>query len=83
MPEISLGQSIIWLNTIVPKHFGDCKFDLEFALGDEDDWLLNLIIHGTFSVAEFRTRRHAICAEIRNAGHKNLYDIICIFQRHP
>jgi hypothetical protein len=82
MVETSLGQSIIWLNTIIPKHFGDCKFDLEIVPGEDDEWLLNLIIHGSFPVVDFRARRHAICAEIRKAGHKSLHNIICIFQRH-
>jgi hypothetical protein len=80
IPQIS--DSIVWLKTIVPKHFGDSKFDLEFIPGEEEnDWLLALVIYGSFSVLEFRSRRHAICNEIRDAGHKIIYDMFCVFQR--
>lgn len=73
-------NDIKWLISVIPKYFGDCKYELELWTIDENS--LNLRIYGDIIPSEFRRLRRAICEEILEKGYNKLYELICVFQRN-
>jgi hypothetical protein len=77
-----LGESVMWLQSVTPGFFGGATFEIEVLPMQEDDApLLALRVFGSFDAIEFRKRRHQLCESMLREGHKNLHDVISVFQR--
>lgn len=80
--ENKLGESVMWLQSATPGFFSGATFEIEVLPMQEDDSpLLALRIFSSFDTSEFRKRRHQLCESMLREGHKNLYDVISVFQR--
>lgn len=78
----NLWEAITWLQKSMNRFFPDYEYEIELMPRDiEEDNMIGLRIFGSLSSTEFRDRRHKICEEMLKADHKDLYDIIGIFQR--
>lgn len=80
--ENKLGEAVMWLQSATPGFFSGATFEIEVLPMQEDDSpLLALRIFSSFDAIEFRGRRHQLCESMLQDGHKNLYDVISVFQR--
>lgn len=77
-----LREGVDWLQIVTPDIFPGVNFEIELLSGeDEEENMLALRVYGSFSNSDFRERRHAMCRAMRENDHRNLYDVISIFQR--
>jgi hypothetical protein len=77
-----LTNSIIWLQTVAPIIFESADFEIDVLPAEEAEQpLLALRVYASYSVSQFRTRRHRLCEAMLAAGHRDLYDVISVFQR--
>lgn len=78
----NLEASIAWLRTIIPLYFDGSNYEIDLLPSEEGkDNLLSLKIYNDYTALEFRERRHGISKAILDAGYRDLFIIICIFQR--
>lgn len=77
-----LQQSVAWLKAAAPGYFPGASFDLESVEGEDDsEDALALRVYASFPTTEFSERRHRMCEAMADAGHKQLRDLIGVFQR--
>ena len=80
--KYQLRNGINWLQTAIKDFFPDADYEIEIlASEDGEENMLALRVYGSLSASEFREQRHAICKAMISAGHKNIFEVISIFQR--
>lgn len=79
--ENKLADSVAWLQEAAPQYFSDAELEIDVLPVEGTTSMLALKVHGNFSVAGFRLRRHALYAELHKNGHERLYENLSIFQR--
>ncbi|MEE9614378.1 MAG: hypothetical protein V3W31_05415 [Thermodesulfobacteriota bacterium] len=77
-----LQEGVTWLQTVVPDFFPCVDFEIELLPAEDgEENMLVLEVHGSLSTLEFREKRYALCEAMIQAGHRNVYEVISIFQQ--
>jgi hypothetical protein len=80
--ERDLQESAIWLQITAPKFFEGASLEIDLLPAEDgEDSLLALRVYGSIGATEFRNRRQALCTVMLETGHRQLYEVISIFQR--
>jgi len=78
----NLTDSIQWLKIVAPNFFPGANFKIELLPAEEDNSsIVSLKVYGSFTIDEFREKRHRLGQAMLSANYKELYEMISIFQR--
>ncbi len=80
--EHGLQSAVAWLQSETPRFFDGADFEIAVLSAEKGEKnLLALKVYARFEAADFRDRRHRLCAALLAADHRALYELIAVFQR--
>jgi hypothetical protein len=76
------AEALQWLKSAVPQFFPGAGFEIALA-APNPTYDVFLRVYSSFEPADFHERRHKLSEAMLEAGHKDLYEVLGVFQLRP